>query len=768
MNSNLKTLRPSLVAATVASTLALCSTSAFAAQSLVKGTVGGAYFTPPVFADTAAASSPASTAASVYQGVTVCFDLNDNGVCDAGEPYTTTGADGSFVLASKTLAPLVAQIGTSATNNGNPITSRNVFRVKVEQISAATSNPMLPAAVDLTPLSTEVARAVENDGVTYEQAVTNLAQRIGVSAADVLTAPTKITDTTELPAILQESVIDTSRFQLAAKFVDRGDTVGELRGNFDCPNVASFDSVNADACTGTDLNTVTIKTAQEYAQNLEGMPRYDYVFVIIEENESLSVLKGNANIPYINAFLNQGNQLYDYYATGDPSEPNYLALGGGDDWGQATDEGLPYPAVTGVRANLWNALDDAGLSWRVYEGSLYPGPAGSQANPGASSWNSTTGGAWFDNPSNSAIKGADGSSYGSSLRAVKHNPAVWYADATAQPDFLLNSRSVSGTGTDVNGNAIPYGYTTSTSASTTGAGTISTGNWDAALQSYATANNFTSWWTGNTQPWTQDQFKQDLETGSVGNYNFIVPDQDDDMHNTGTSGVSARADYWFKNVVTKIQSSAIWNDPTKRVAIVITFDEGESAVTACCGWNPERSGDGLDQPVTVAANGTVSAAPGVTGVAAFANYNNGSKTGPTDTYSSTYTSGNHGHGITLFGVLTNQQVLNNAPSGLYDTDYYSHFSFVRTLQDIFGLADPGQPGTYMNRSKYTENFIEQNATLLPEFANSANPHFDSVRAMNHVYAFPAGVTRVTSTGGVTPPVTTGPDASQVNIWATLP
>ena len=60
MHSNFKTLRPSLVAATVAGTLALCSTSAFAAQSLVKGTVGGAYFTPPVFADTAAASSPSS------------------------------------------------------------------------------------------------------------------------------------------------------------------------------------------------------------------------------------------------------------------------------------------------------------------------------------------------------------------------------------------------------------------------------------------------------------------------------------------------------------------------------------------------------------------------------------------------------------------------------------------------------------------------------------------------------------------------------------
>ena len=745
MNSNLKMPRPSLVAAAVASTLALCSTSAFAAQSVVKGVVGGAYFTPPVFADTAAASSPSSTVASVYQGAIVCFDLNDNGVCDSGEPSTTTAADGSFALSSKILAPLVAQIGTNATNNSNPVTSRNVFRVKVDQISAATVNPMLPAVVDITPLSTEVARAVENDGVSYTQAVANLAQRIGVSATDVLKAPTQITNTAELPAILQESVIDAGRFELAAKFVDRGDTVGELRGNFDCPNVASSDATNADACASTDLSTVTIKTAQQWAENLEGLPRYDYVFVIIEENESLSSLKGNANIPYINNFIDSGSQLYNYYATGDPSEPNYLALGGADDWGQTGDEALPYPAVTGVRANLWNAIDAKGLTWRVYEGSLYPSAAGSQANPGASSWNAATGGLWFDNPTVSSIKGADGASYSSSLRAVKHNPAVWYADAAAQPDFAPNSRSVSGTGTDVNGNPIPYSG---------GAVPTSSGDWDAALQSYATANNITSWWTNNTQPWTQDQFKQDLATGNVGNYNFIVPDQDDDMHNTG---VTSRADYWFQNVVTKIQSSAIWKDPTKRVAIVITFDEGESAVTACCGWNPERSGDGAAQPVTVATNGTVSAAPAVTGNEAF----NGAA------YSSTYKNGNHGHGVTLFGLLTNQQVLGTAPKGNFDTDYYSHFSFVRTLQDIFGLADPGLPGTYMNRSKYTENFIEQNATLLPEFANSANPHFDSVRAMNHVYQFPAGVTHVTSSGAVTtPPVTVGPDPTQTNLWAT--
>ena len=756
MQSQFKTLRPSRVAAAVASALALCSTSAFASVSIVKGVVGGALFTPPVFADTAAASSASSTVASLYAGATVCFDLNGNGACDPGEPSTTTAADGSFKLSSSTLAPLVAQIGTTATNNGQPISTRNVFRVNVAQIQAATKNPLLAATVNITPLSTEVALAIENQSVSYTQAVDALAQRIGVSSGDVLLPPTQVTDSTEVPAILKESVVAQNRLQLAAKFVDRGDTVGELRGNFDCPNVASFDPTNADGCTGSDLSTVGTLAAEEYAFNLEGMPQYDYVFVIIEENESQNAVYGQKTLPYINSFLTSGNLYYNYFSTGDPSEPNYLALGGADDFGQTSDEGIPYPAIVGVVPNLANSMKAAGLTWRHYEGSLWPSPEGTTANVGASSWNAKTGGMFFDNPAESSIVGVDGITYPSGIVAKKHNTGIWFADAVAQPDYPSNARSISGAygSTDVNGNAIPYSYPSNTN-STNGDNYTSAGDWDNALQAYATAGNITSWWTGNTQPWVQDQFKADLASGNVANLNIIVPDTKDDMHDTGTV---PRTDYWVQNVVTKIKSSALWNDPTKRVAIVITFDEGESATTACCGWNPERSGDGKAQLVTFTANGTKVSSQSAE--APFTEAWNGSTFTPP-----AYSNGNHGHGVTTFGLYTNQMQLNGAPSGIYDTDYYSHFSFVRTLQDIFGLADPGLPGTYMNRSKYTETFINQNATVLPEFASSSNPHFDAVRAMNHVYQFPASVTHVSSAGAVTPPVTVGPDPTQTNLWA---
>ena len=132
-----------------------------------------------------------------------------------------------------------------------------------------------------------------------------------------------------------------------------------------------------------------------------------------------------------------------------------------------------------------------------------------------------------------------------------------------------------------------------------------------------------------------------------------------------------------------------------------------------------------------------------------------------DTSVVNYANGNQGHGKSIFVVLSNQP---NAPKHVVDNDVYSHFSFVRTLQDMFLLADPTKDASYMNRSKYTEKFIAQNILNLPEYAGSADTHFDSVRPMNHSYVIPAGYTqRTTNDDSRTPQV--GPDATQTNVWA---
>ncbi|WP_307866994.1 hypothetical protein [Variovorax sp. E3] len=268
--------------------------------------------------------------------------------------------------------------------------------------------------------------------------------------------------------------------------------------------------------------------------------------------------------------------------------------------------------------------------------------------------------------------------------------------------------------------------------------------------------------------WIYDQFSKDLVTGDVGNINFIVPDQCDDMHGVGsdTSCVSnnngqangvMRADIYLGMVVKKIQASALWKNPQKRVAIVVMYDEGEGGSNgSCCGWNAGGKNSGA-APVTVDANGKATAT----------------------TAPSNYTSGNFGHGNSIFGIISNQQDVGTAKKNIADSDSYSHFSFVRTLQDMFQIADPAVDASYLNRAKYTEAFITANITALPEFAGSVDTHFDSVRPINHAYVIPGSYTQKlyaadivgqvdTLTGKlqgqITPQV--GPDASQTNVWAT--
>jgi len=122
-----------------------------------------------------------------------------------------------------------------------------------------------------------------------------------------------------------------------------------------------------------------------------------------------------------------------------------------------------------------------------------------------------------------------------------------------------------------------------------------------------------------------------------------------------------------------------------------------------------------------------------------------------------YNQGNKGHGTSIWGLLTNQA----GPKGVVDSDAYSHVSFVRTMQDMFGVADPNDDWSYINRTKYSEKFVTANILYLPEYAGSADPHFDAVRPMNHAYVIPAGYLQ--KNGFPTQQV--GPDADQRNGWA---
>jgi hypothetical protein len=528
-------------------------------------------------------------------------------------------------------------------------------------------------------------------------------------------------------AVVGESTILANRFGLATKMFDRHDV-----------SPAAL-AINPAATAPI----VTMKEAQQASMNIEGIPRYDHIFVIMLENKATSSIKNSKYAPKINNYLNAGAQFTSYYSTGNPSEPNRLAVVAGDDFGVTDDSGwncrpagdtvdtpeepLP-PGMTDNCVNATNhnikgnpnllaALTDNGMTWRIYNESQTPGRDWRQSNVANSSIVAPDKTYAADSP-----VGAIGNpnlmvTMASSLYATKHNSSLPFQSVRSSAEFVASNRTLGG------------------------------GQWDEALKASPTT----------PANWNVDQFSDDLLSGDVGQFNILEPDQCDDMHGvtvtgkdsvTGATGTASdcggnaiilRGDNYTDYLIKKIQASPLWNNPQKRVAIVMMFDEGTATtgMNSCCGWNPSAGSSIAGKSL-----GTlVKNADGSVSVQAVAQYNQGNK----------------GHGTSIWGLLTNQA----GPKAVVDSDAYSHVSFVRTMQDMFGVADPNDDWSYMNRTKYSEKFITANILYLPEYAGSADPHFDAVRPMNHAYVIPAGYEQKNGF----PAKQIGPDADQRNGWA---
>jgi hypothetical protein len=662
----------------------------------------------------------------------------------------------------------------------------------------------------ISPLSSEAQRLVEANGSTFATEKVNLAARLNgptfnqgtAAVTDPLADVNTLSGASQYAALYQDNEL-TNRYTYATTKLDRKDmfpdSLAVMGGD---PRLAGLSSVKLSNKDGTAVTPtvptqkqapITFAQAQQAAFNVEGVPAYDNIFVIVEENKSTDVIVGNSRATNINYILNNYNQLKTYYSTGNPSEPNYTALGGGDDFGITDDnwigcgavgpyaltdvkfpggtasDGQPLPAEDKVPpansasragysttagttcsdtptggtvhnvpgANLFTLMSKTGRTIRTYSESMNPGQDVRSDSIADSKITATydtgrlTGVTNLDGSALPSITGTPSFAVVGGLYKVKHGPSIAYQDARNLPEFAASNRTIFGT-------------------------------------QYQEAD----WINSSVYPlpsgWVYDQFSKDLATGDVGNINFIVPDQCDDMHGVGSDTACAsnnngqavdvqRADIYLGMTVKAIQNSALWKNPHKRVAIVVMYDEGEGGSNgSCCGWNAGGTNSGA-APVTVDVSGKAMATTAPSG----------------------YAAGNFGHGNSIFGIISNQQDLGTAKKKVADTDAYSHFSFVRTLQDMFQIADPAVDASYLNRAKYTEAFITANIAALPEFAGSADTHFDSVRPINHAYVIPGSYTQklypadivgqVDSLTGklegqITPQV--GPDASQTNVWAT--
>jgi hypothetical protein len=714
------------------------STGTPAAQTM-QGVVTGSNYKPG--SNTNPTIDPA-----YFQNAKVCVDANNNGKCDPEEKPVTTDGNGAFSLQAAAVSPLLADIGTDATNtaSGAKVASRMALRISADQIKDQGADKIV-----ISPMSSEIQRMVEDDSSNYAAEKANLAAKMNVQPIDVI-LDVHAAQGVGRTAMLFETNQLSNRYTYATTKLDRGDLYPDaLAVPGGDPELTNKINVTPDtAVTLETRKPITFLQAQQAAFNVEGIPRYDHLFVLFLENKGSNTILNQPFAPKIAKYLHDNNQLTNYFSTGQPSEPNYTAVGGGDDFGITDDsqwncdatgantpkDPLPTSDKPGLASspfsatatcggtnhnitapNLFTALEKAGMNWRVYGESMNPGQDPRTDNVADSS---VTG---VDNAYPNGIGNdptpipSGGAAFlAKQLYRTKHHPAMAFQDARLEPDFFFSNRTMGG------------------------------GQFDGGMKNatkYAMPTNY-----------DVDQFGNDLETGDVGTLNFLIPDQCDDMHGTGVNLVSGgtisdcggnailtRGDNYVDYIIKKIQASAVWKNTQQRSAIVIMFDEAtaSSGFNSCCGWNVSNST--VSQPLKENPDGSFTP----------------------DTSIVNYTEGNHGHGNSIFLIVNNQP---NAPKGVVDSDAYSHFSFVRTMQDMWQLADPAVDGSYMNRSKYTEKFIAEHLQDLPEYANSGDTHFDGVRPMNHAYVIPNDYHQKQSTDAALPPQT-GPDKTQVSVWA---
>ncbi|MCV3215553.1 alkaline phosphatase family protein, partial [Plectonema radiosum NIES-515] len=70
----------------------------------------------------------------------------------------------------------------------------------------------------------------------------------------------------------------------------------------------------------------------------KAIPKYDRIFVIIEENKSYDQIIGNPSAPIINQLAKTYNLAANFHAQVHPSEANYIAMLGGDTFGIHDDD----------------------------------------------------------------------------------------------------------------------------------------------------------------------------------------------------------------------------------------------------------------------------------------------------------------------------------------------------------------------------------------------------------------------------------------------
>ncbi|HEX7322882.1 MAG TPA: alkaline phosphatase family protein [Mycobacterium sp.] len=144
----------------------------------------------------------------------------------------------------------------------------------------------------------------------------------------------------------------TTSAQVTTTFTDKDWLLGNYNGAY----------ADNESFTVGDPNL----TAAPLTPPTSDVGQLDHVFLIYMENKGVNDILDSPNAPYINSLINTYGYADNYYALGHPSDPNYIRVMGGSDFG------IDYnPAGNVINApSLMQEMDQAGISWAGYAQSM--------------------------------------------------------------------------------------------------------------------------------------------------------------------------------------------------------------------------------------------------------------------------------------------------------------------------------------------------------------------------------------------------------------
>jgi hypothetical protein len=146
--------------------------------------------------------------------------------------------------------------------------------------------------------------------------------------------------------------VGTTSAQVTTTFTDNDTFLGNYNGSY--ADNESF-TVGDPSLTPAPLTPPTPDVGQ-----------LNHVFLIYMENKGVDDIVGSPNAPYINSLINSNPYADNYFALGHPSDPNYIRIMGGSDFG------IDYNPTGNVidAPSLMQEMDQAGISWAGYAQSM--------------------------------------------------------------------------------------------------------------------------------------------------------------------------------------------------------------------------------------------------------------------------------------------------------------------------------------------------------------------------------------------------------------